>query len=113
VIEYLGVDFDAVLDGDGVETAQILPIDLAIVGLLSSRSLLPFRTGVEVAHIGITTEFTDGMQTEYFDPINPLLLGKVAIDDQMLLDVPQMGLDFTQVRQIGIDQGFFGRRGIP
>ena len=97
--------------GDIVETTQILPVDLAIVGLLSSRSGFSFGSGVEVAHIGITAEFAYGMQAEPIDAINPLLLGKVAIDDQVLLDVQQMGLDFTLVRQIGIDQRFFGGSG--
>ena len=56
-MEYQGIQFDPIQAGDLVDAMQILPIDLAIVGLLSSRPGRAFRAGVEVAHIGIRAEF--------------------------------------------------------
>ena len=110
-MEHQRIDFVAILVGHIVEATQILPIDLAIVGLVSSRSRLPLGTGVEVAHIRITAEFADRMQAEPLDAVDPLFFGKVAIDDHLLLDGKQMGLDLAQVLEIGIDQCFFRRRG--
>jgi hypothetical protein len=86
-----------------VEATQILPIDLAIIGLLSSRPRRAFRAGVEVAPMGITAEFADRKPAPFLDPVHPLLLGKVPIDDHILLAGQQMGLDRTQVLKTGID----------
>ena len=111
VIEHQGIDFKAVLVGHIVEATQILPVDLAVVGFLSARAFLAFGTGVEVAHVGIRAQFADGMQAERIDAVDPLLLGKVAIDDHMLFGRQQMGVDLAQVLEIGIDQRFVLRCG--
>ena len=85
MIEHQGIDFDAVLVGDLVKATQVLPIDLAIIGFLSSRPLLAFGASVKVAHVGILAEFAHGMQVQYLDAVDPLLLGESAIDDDVFL----------------------------